>query len=63
MFTDKIDELNINGNNYSAVRINHNLKNSRSSRGGAYIRRTSLAEASNDYIGVFAVDGTWCIGN
>ena len=62
MFTDKIDELNINGNNYSAVRINHNLKNSRSSIGGAYIRRTSLGDASNDYNGVFAVDGTWGIG-
>ena len=30
--------------------------------GGAYIRGTSLSDASNDYNGVFAVDGTWGIG-
>jgi len=62
MFTDKIDELNINRNNYNAVRINHNISNSRSSIGGAYINRSSLGDTSDDYNRVFAVDGIWGIG-
>ena len=62
MFTNKIDDLNIKRNNYNAVRINHNLKNSRSSVGGAYISRSSLGNSPKDYNEVFAVDGVWGIG-
>ena len=59
MFTDKIDNEssnNINSNNFTVARVNHDFAKSRSSIGGIFINRNSIG-LSNDYNRVVAFDG------
>lgn len=62
MFTDDVEGLSIDKNNFTVTRINHNFSKSRSSIGGAYISRSGLGDNSHDYNRVIAVDGIWGIG-
>ncbi|MBF12594.1 MAG: hydrolase, partial [Flavobacteriaceae bacterium] len=59
MFTDKIDNEssnNINSNNFTVARVNHDFAKSRSSIGGIFVNRNSIG-LSNDYNRVIAFDG------
>ena len=59
MFTDKIDNEssnNINSNNFTVARVNHDFAKSRSSIGGIFVNRNSIG-LSNDYNRVVAFDG------
>ena len=62
MFTDDVEGLSIDKQNYTVTRINHNFSKSRSSIGGAYISRSALGDNSHDYNRVIALDGIWGIG-
>ncbi|RZV60393.1 MAG: hydrolase [Flavobacteriaceae bacterium] len=63
MFTDDVNESNIEKNNFSVARVNHDFKGTRSSLGGIFINRAGLGDLDDDYNRVFAVDGKWGIGN
>ncbi len=63
MFTDNVEESGIEKNNYSVARVNHDFKGTRSSLGGVFINRAGLGDLDDDYNRVYAVDGTWGIGN
>lgn len=63
MFTDDVEEAGIEKNNYSVVRVNHDFQGTRSSFGGMFINRAGLGDMDDDYNRVFAMDGTWGIGN
>ncbi len=62
MFTDDVEGLSIDKQNYTVTRINHNFSKSRSSIGGAYISKSGLGDNSHDYNRVIALDGIWGIG-
>ena len=63
MFTEDIESVGINENNFSVARVNHNFGNSRSSLGGVFVNRQGMAGLGDDFNRVFAVDGKWGIGN
>jgi hypothetical protein len=63
MFTEDIESVGIQENNFSVARVNHNFGNSRSSLGGIFVNRQGLAGLDDDYNRVFAIDGKWGIGN
>lgn len=63
MFTDDVNESNIDKNNFSVARVNHDFKGTRSSLGGIFINRAGIGDLEDDYNRVFAVDGKWGIGN
>ncbi len=62
MFTDDVADADIDKNNFTVARINHDFTESRSSIGGIYINRSALGDASDDYNRVYAVDGKWGLG-
>ncbi|MDT0621532.1 carbohydrate binding family 9 domain-containing protein [Croceitalea vernalis] len=63
MFTEGIDEVGIEQNNFSVARVNHDFQGTRSSLGGIFINRAGLGETDDNFNRVYAVDGTWGIGN
>lgn len=63
MFTDDVDEAGIDQNNFSVARVNHDFQGTRSSLGGIFINRAGLGSMEDDYNRVYAMDGTWGIGN
>lgn len=62
MFTDDVDAFEIEKNNFTVARINHDFAQSRSSIGGIFINRSGLGNTENDYNRVFAIDGKWGFG-
>ena len=62
MFTEDIKELNIEKNNFTVARVNHDFTNSRSSLGAIFVNRAGLGGADDNYNRVFAVDGKWGLG-
>jgi hypothetical protein len=62
MFTDEVPEESIQTNNYTVMRVDHQV-GPRSSIGGAYVARLGVDDLANDYNRVFALDGKWGIGN
>ena len=62
MFTDDVESANIEKNNYTVARVNHDFTESRSSLGGVFINRAGLGATPDDYNRVFAVDGKWGLG-
>jgi len=62
MFTDNVLEADIEKNNFTVARINHDFSNSRSSLGGIFVNRAGLGDATDDYNRVFALDGKWGLG-
>lgn len=62
MFTDDVDAFEIEKNNFTVARINHDFTQSRSSIGGIFISRSGLGNTENDYNRVFAIDGKWGFG-
>lgn len=63
MFTDDVVEANIEKNNFTVARVNHNFGGTRSSLGGIFVNRAGLGEMEDDYNRVYAMDGKWGIGN
>ncbi|THV57202.1 hydrolase [Flagellimonas alvinocaridis] len=63
MFTDDVVEADIEKNNFTVARVNHNFGGSRSSLGGIFVNRAGLGEMEDDYNRVYAMDGKWGIGN
>ncbi|MFK7812007.1 MAG: DUF5916 domain-containing protein [Maribacter sp.] len=63
MFTDGVDDVGIEQNNYSVARVNHDFQGTRSSLGGIFINRAGLGGMDDDFNRVYAMDGTWGIGN
>jgi hypothetical protein len=63
MFTEAFDngETNINGNNFTVTRVNHEFGN-RSALGAAFINRQGTAGLDEDFNRTFAVDGKYGIG-
>lgn len=60
MFTDNVDKLDIEKNNFNVARINQQI-GQRSSLGGIFVNRNGL-ESDDDYNRAYAVDGKWGIG-
>ena len=60
MFTNNVDSLGIEKNNFNVARINHQLAQ-RSSVGAIFVSRTGM-ETSNDYNRTYGLDGKWGIG-
>ncbi len=62
MFTDDVESSNIEKNNFTVARVNHNFGESRSSLGGVFVNRAGLGDTEDDYNRVFAIDGKWGLG-
>ena len=62
MFTDDVEDSDIEKNNFTVARVNHNFGESRSSLGGIFVNRAGLGDMEDDYNRVFAIDGKWGIG-
>ena len=62
MFTEGVTDENIEKNNFSVARVNHDFSNSRSSVGGIFINRSGLGNNPDDYNRVFAMDGKYGLG-
>ncbi|MBL7871682.1 MAG: carbohydrate binding family 9 domain-containing protein [Cyclobacteriaceae bacterium] len=60
MFTDNVESLGIEKNNFNVARINQQI-GQRSSVGGIFVNRNGM-ESSDDYNRSYAVDGKWGIG-
>jgi len=60
MFTDNVESLGIEKNNFNVARINQQI-GQRSSLGGIYVDRNGM-ESGNDYNRAYGVDGKWGIG-
>lgn len=60
MFTNNVDSLGIEKNNFNVARINHQLAQ-RSSVGAIFVSRTGM-ETANDYNRTYGLDGKWGIG-
>ncbi|WP_181899437.1 DUF5916 domain-containing protein [Flagellimonas nanhaiensis] len=63
MFTDDVVDADIEKNNFTVARVNHDFQGTRSSLGGIFINRAGLGDTDDDYNRVFAMDGKWGIGN
>lgn len=61
MFTEEISESNINANNFTVGRVNHEFQNTRSSLGAAFISRNSMNTSdfsgAADYNHTYTIDG------
>lgn len=62
MFTDDVEQIGIEKNNFTVARVNHDFSNSRSSIGGVFVNRAGLGNMIDDYNRVFALDGKWGLG-
>ena len=62
MFTDELEQSEIEKNNFTVARVNHNFNKSRSSLGAAIITRNGLGKKKEDHNKVVALDGVWGIG-
>ena len=60
MFTNNVESLGIEQNNFSVARINQQI-GQRSSLGGIFVNRYGM-ETDNDYNRAYGVDGKWGIG-
>ncbi len=60
MFTDNVESLGIQKNNFNVARINQQI-GQRSSLGGIFVNRNGL-EADNDYNRAYGIDGKWGLG-
>jgi hypothetical protein len=60
MFTDNVESLGIEKNNFNVARINQQI-GQRSSVGGIFVNRNGI-ESSDDYNRAYALDGKWGIG-
>ena len=61
MFTDDVDDVGIEKNNFTVARVNHEFRG-RTALGAAFISRTGL-ETDEDYNRTFALDGKLGLGN
>jgi len=61
LFTEDVEELQIEKNNFTVARINQQLAQ-RSSVGAIFINRQGMGEAENDYNRTYALDGKWGLG-
>ncbi len=62
MFTEDVDELGIDKNNFTVARVNHDFATSRSSIGGVFVSRSGLGDMEDNHNEVYAVDGRYGLG-
>ncbi|MBK8506443.1 MAG: carbohydrate binding family 9 domain-containing protein [Saprospiraceae bacterium] len=62
MFTQEVGEFQIQPNNFTVARVNHEFAAKRSAIGGMLINREGLGEISDDYNRTFAIDGKLGLG-
>ena len=62
MFTDDVDALSIEKNNFTVARVNQDFPKSRSSLGGVFVSRTGLGDLEDDNNQVYAIDGRYGLG-
>jgi hypothetical protein len=62
MFTESVADIDLNRNNFSVARINHDFAARRSSIGAVYVGRQGLDANGEDFNRVVAIDGKWGIG-
>lgn len=60
MFTDPVPENNIQRNNFTVARVNHEV--GRSAIGAAYVGRQGIGDESGDFNRVYAMDGRLGLG-
>lgn len=61
MFTEDVEDVGIEKNNFTVARVNHEFKG-RTALGAAFISRTGL-ESDDNYNRTFAIDGKLGLGN
>lgn len=61
LFTEDVEELQIEKNNFTVARINQQLAQ-RSSMGAIFINRQGMGEGGKDYNRTYALDGKWGLG-
>jgi hypothetical protein len=62
MFTNEVEEYQIQPNNFTVARVNHEFAAKRSAIGGIFINREGMGELDNDYNRTFALDGKLGLG-
>ena len=62
MFTEDVEDVGIEKNNFTVARVNQDFPKSRSSIGGIFINRAGLGDMDDDYNRVFAADGKLGLG-
>ncbi|MCB0686842.1 MAG: hypothetical protein KDC53_09960, partial [Saprospiraceae bacterium] len=62
MFTQSVDEFDIQSNNFTVARVNHEFAAKRSGIGGIFINRQGLGNIEDDYNRTFALDGKIGLG-
>ncbi|NNK70219.1 MAG: carbohydrate binding family 9 domain-containing protein [Flavobacteriaceae bacterium] len=62
MFTEDVEDLSIEKNNFSVARVNQDFPNSRSSLGAVFVSRSGLGDMDDDNNQVYAVDGRYGLG-
>ena len=62
MFTDEVPNTNINKNNFTVARINHEFSGTRSSIGGIWVNKDSYKSVLDNHNSVFALDGKLGLG-
>ena len=62
MYTDGVDEANIEGNTFTVARVNHEFGGTRSRLGGIVVNRSRTKNRGDDHNTVYAVDGKIGLG-
>ncbi len=62
MFTNELEEFQIQANNFTVARVNHEFSAKRSAIGGVFINREGMSELDKDFNRTFALDGKLGIG-
>ena len=61
MFTDDVEDVGIDKNNFTVARINHEFKG-RSALGAAFVNKSSIDSEEDDFNRAFAIDGKLGLG-
>jgi len=62
MYTDGVEESNIEGNTFTVGRVNHEFAGTRSSLGGIIVNRSRTKNRDDDHNTVYAIDGKIGLG-
>ncbi len=62
MFTEAVDEENIEATNYNVVRINHEFGGKRSAIGGLFVNRSGLGDTPDNHNSTMALDAKLGLG-
>ncbi len=62
MFTSEVEDFDIQANNFTVARVNHEFSAKRSAIGALFVNRVGMGELDDDYNRTFAIDGKLGIG-